>query len=101
MNGGRGEMATSGHEKMQGKRKMLNSDLRSFATLISDITIPPRIFSVKILHYSCMLLKLKCVLFFKYDDMQKKALRQELNSSWKPRNRKVIKRSLSVISVFK
>lgn len=49
---------------------MLNSDLGSFAAEISDVTISPRIL-VKILHYSCVLLKLEYILFFKYDDMQK------------------------------
>ena len=52
---------------------MLNSDLGSLAIVIGDVTtyfISPRI-SVKILHYSCMLLKLEYFLIFEYDDMQK------------------------------
>ena len=52
---------------------MLNSDLGSFAIVIGDVTtyfISPRI-SVKILHYSCMVLKLEYLSFFEYDDMQK------------------------------
>lgn len=59
-----------------------------------SIRIPVKI------EYSCMVLKFECILLLKCDDMQKYALRQKLNSSWRPGYGKFIKRCPSIISVF-